>query len=189
VNFKPGFINKMILDKYLQVVAHFYRGEMNRLTIYRTRLDNTFQYSIVLTSALLVYNLQHPYLKYFPCLIVFLNLFFCFIEARRYRYFLIIQDRVAIMEKGFLCDQVLEQEIAGDWKADLATVFITVKFTKGFVNCVCIRYFRNYIWLIDLVIAVWLYLTPPLIMYYILGGIVLVQHLFYFRINKDVPDL
>ena len=61
----------MIEDKYLQVVAHFYRGEMNRLTVYRTRLDTTFQYSILLTSALLVFNLQHSTLQYFPLLILF----------------------------------------------------------------------------------------------------------------------
>jgi len=180
----------MIQDKYLQVVAHFYRGEMNRLTVYRTRLDNTFQYCIILTSALLVFNLQHSNLLYFPLLIIFLNLFFCFIETRRYRYFLIIQNRVCIMEKGFLCKQVLEIENNLDWKNELVNIFSNVAYTKGFFTCYCIRYFRNYIWLIDLILGVWggciLY---PKIMYYIILGTVLIQHLFYFRMNVDLPDL
>lgn len=93
------------------------------------------------------------------------------------------------MEQGFLCYQILEQQVADNWKTDLFNAFTTVQFTKGFVNCVCIRYFRNYIWLTDLVFAVWLYLTPQPIMYYSLVGIVIMQHLLYFRIIKDIPDL
>jgi uncharacterized membrane protein len=180
----------MIEDKYLQVVAHFYRGEMNRLTVYRTRLDNTFQYSILLTSALLVFNLQHSTLQYFPLLILFLNFLFCFVETRRYRYFLIIQNRVCIMEKGFLCHQVLNKENDLNWKTELVNIFSNVNFTKSFFTCFCIRYFRNYIWLIDFIILVWgSLITIPKILYYVILGLVCLQHLFYFRMNVDLPDL
>jgi uncharacterized membrane protein len=126
----------MIPDKYLQVVAHFYRGEMNRLTIYRSRLDNTFQYSIVLTSALLVYNLQHSWLQYFPFLIIFLNLFFCFIESRRYRYFLIIQNRVSIMEKDFYANKFLGLMMKIKWIGNYYLLMIFRMLNLAKVLCI-----------------------------------------------------
>ena len=95
------------------------------------------------------------------------------------------------MEKGFLCQQVLgiKEEIELDWKLLLIDDFQNTKFSKSFINCLLIRYFRNYIWLIDLILIVWFYIPTSKFIYYSNAIIVLLQHLFYFRLAIDVPDL
>ena len=41
-------------------MAHFYRGEMNRLTVWRTRMDVTTNWAIIATIGLLSLSLKHP---------------------------------------------------------------------------------------------------------------------------------
>jgi len=183
----------MIHDNYLQAFAHFYRGEMNRLTCYRMRLDNTFQYSIVLTSALLVFYLQQKIVfTYFPLYLCFLNFFFCFIETRRYRYYLIVQKRISLMEEGFLCHQILDcakvESARDDWVGDIASIYQKLEYTESFFICFRTRYFRNYIWLIDLIICLWLFDPPIKPVYYSLLGVTASQHL-YFLFWRDPPDI
>lgn len=169
----------MISDKYLQSFAHFYRGEMNRLTCYRTRLDGSFHYSIILTSTLLVFYLQQPFVlsRYFPLTILCMNLFFCFIEARRYRYYLISQNRVNVMEKGFLCLQILGDTPDDEWKRSIKEMYENVDYTHSLFYCFFLRYFRNYIWLVDVIAILWLFLPPPNRIFYIgFELICLLQH-------------
>lgn len=153
----------MISDKYLQSFAHFYRGEMNRLTCYRTRLDGSFHYAIILTSTLFVLYLQQPVVlsRYFPLTILFMNMFFCFIEARRYRYYLVSQNRVQQMEKGFLCLQILGTVQDDAWKQSIREMYENVDYTHTLGYCFCLRYFRNYIWLVDTIAILWFFLPPP----------------------------
>jgi len=179
----------MISDKYLQAFAHFYRGEMNRLTCYRTRLDSTFQFCIILVSGLLIFYLQEKIVfKYFPLYLILLTLFFCFIEARRYRYYLICQYRVSMMERGFLCDQILYENNGKDWKKDIFTIYNDIEFTKPFLKCFAIRYFRNYIWIVDLIVCLWYFFPPNMIFYYTLTSFVVLQHL-YFIFFTEKPDI
>lgn len=170
----------MINDRYLQAFAHFYRGEMNRLTCYRTRLDGSFHYAILFTSTMIVLYLQQTMLlsSYFPFVIILMNLFFCFVEARRYRYYLISQDRVTVMEQGFLCHQILDNETDHDWKQALYHKFIKVQFTRGLFYCFTVRYFRNYMWLIDLIAILWILRPPPnLFVYYGIECFCALQHI------------
>jgi uncharacterized membrane protein len=178
----------MINDKYLQVIAHFYRGEMNRLTVYRSRLDNTFQYSILFTSVLLIYYLENKKNDLFPLYIIFFNILFCFIESRRYRYFMISQNRINLMEKGFFSDQVLNNNNNIDWKNELNDCFINVKFTHSLIYSFIIRYFRNYIWLIDSILILWYFVVLKNIFLYCILGVILVQHLLSLFI-KNEPDI
>lgn len=177
----------MINDKYLQAFAHFYRGEMNRLTIYRSRLDSTFQYSIILSSGLLLFYLQQSKVvsRYFPFSIIFMNLFFCIIETRRYRYYLISKKRVSIMEEGFLCNQILDGAMEGDWPDSIKNVYLKTEFTRTFWHCFLIRYFRNYIWLIDIITILWHFIPPD--NYWIFEIFCIVQHFGLFM-NKN-PDV
>lgn len=179
----------MISDKYLQAFAHFYRGEMNRLTCYRSRLDSTFQFSIILISALMTFYLQEKIVfRYFPIYLLCLVLFFCCIETRRYRYYLICQHRVSMMEQGFLCNQILCDKDADDWNKDIYTIFTNVEFTQRFLKCFIIRYFRNYIWLVDLIICLWYFVPPNMIFFYILSGLTVLQHM-YFLFYTEKPDI
>jgi len=92
-------------DKYLQVIAHLYRAEINRLTIYRQRLDVISNWSISLMATILVLYFGNTILS--QNMILFLivpNVLFSWIEARRYRYYMISQYRTRLLEKGFYGD-------------------------------------------------------------------------------------
>ena len=72
----------------LGAVAHLYRGEVYRSTIWRTRLDNTTNWSVVTLGVALSITFSNATASPVPLLLVgFLVLFFLVLEARRYRYF------------------------------------------------------------------------------------------------------
>jgi|SRR3954453_14246855 uncharacterized membrane protein len=69
------------------VIAHLYRGEVYRSTIWRTRLDNTTNWSIVTMGIALSTTFSSPEAAPLPLVLVGLLLaVFLGMEARRYRY-------------------------------------------------------------------------------------------------------
>ena len=82
-------------------MVHFYRGEMSRSNIWRTRLDATTNWAVVTTGATLTFAFSNPNN---PPVIILMNtlliLLFLFIEARRYRYFNVWRARVSAARKA-----------------------------------------------------------------------------------------
>src|SRR5438034_6930599 len=71
-------------------IAHLYRGEVYRSTIWRTRLDNTTNWSIVTLGIALSTTFSSPDASPLPLLLVGLLLaVFLGMEARRYRYLIV----------------------------------------------------------------------------------------------------
>jgi hypothetical protein len=69
-------------------IAHLYRGEVYRSTIWRTRLDTTTNWSVVTLGVALSISYAAPGASPLPLVLVgVLVIFFLVIEARRYRYF------------------------------------------------------------------------------------------------------
>src|SRR6185503_5118046 len=69
-------------------IAHLYRGEVYRSTIWRTRLDNTTNWAIVTMGIALSTTFSSPEASPLPLLLVGLLIaVFLGMEARRYRYF------------------------------------------------------------------------------------------------------
>lgn len=135
-----------------QAIAHLYRGEMNRLTIYRSRLDMTTNWCITLISALIVLfiNLESIPHYFYLFLLVPIILFSC-IEARRYRYYKLSQFRVRLLEKGYYC-QLFESTCANDWISSLTSSLYKPQDVITFKKALIVRWNRNYIWLCYLVI-------------------------------------
>src|SRR4029078_6860722 len=69
-------------------IAHLYRGEVYRSTIWRTRLDNTTNWAIVTMGIALSTTFSSPEASPLPLVLVGLLIaVFLGMEARRYRYF------------------------------------------------------------------------------------------------------
>lgn len=174
----------MIQDKYLQVIAHFYRGEMNRMTVYRQRLDTTIQYTISLSSIMIVYFMSSNCSIYFPFFILFLIQFFCSLETRRYQYFLISQNRIKILEEGFFINTILNENNNYNWKDNLINHLKNNNYIFPFYKSFIIRYKRYYIWITDFILGCWLFklyiLQNNLILKYTLISILIIQHLIFF---------
>ena len=72
----------------LAAMAHLYRGEVYRSTIWRTRLDTTTNWAVVTLGVALSITFASPDASPLPLALVgVLILLFLVHEARRYRYF------------------------------------------------------------------------------------------------------
>jgi len=143
-----------------QVVAHLYRGEMNRLTVYRQRLDTTTNWAITLESAILVIYTDKRiefYFIFFPLIIL---LFLSFLEARRYRYFFTSARRVQYLETEYFGKQIFRKQQSNDI-CILIDNIMDVRLWISLRQAWTIRFYRNYIWLyyISLVIMTYKYMT------------------------------
>lgn len=152
-------INFNVDDKHLQVIAHMYRAEINRLTIYRQRLDIISNWYITLLSTVLVLYLGNNIVTHNIILILFIpNIIFSFIEARRYRYYMLSQYRTRLIEKGFygdiLTNSLESQNI--NYKKDLHDNLMNPKYNISLLHAWIIRFKRNYIWLLYFIILSWI---------------------------------
>ena len=143
-----------------QVVAHLYRGEMNRLTVYRQRLDTTTNWAITLESAILVIYTDRRigfYFIFFPLIIL---LFLSFLEARRYRYFFTSAKRVQYLEVEYFGKQIFQKQQSTEMRV-LVDNLMDVQLWIGLRQAWTIRFYRNYIWLyyISLVMMTYKYMT------------------------------
>ena len=84
-------------------LAHLYRGEMYRSTVWRTRLDTTTNWSVVTTGIALSVTFSSVQATPLPIVLIsFLLAAFLLFEARRYQYFDIWNTRLRVIECMFL---------------------------------------------------------------------------------------
>jgi uncharacterized membrane protein len=83
-------------------LAHLYRGELYRSTVWRTRLDATTNWAVVTTGLALSLSFSSENASSLPLLLVgLLVAVFLLIEARRYRFFDFWRIRAHILERQF----------------------------------------------------------------------------------------
>ena len=135
----------------LGAIAHLYRGEVYRSTIWRTRLDATTNWSVVTLGVALSISYASPSASPVPLLLagvlitLFLNL-----EARRYRYFNVWRARARWMETH-LYAPLLRGENYDDcagWQSVLADDYCRPKHHISYVRAIGRRLRRNYLWIL-----------------------------------------
>lgn len=83
-------------------LAHLYRGEVYRSTVWRTRLDMTTNWPVVVTGVSFSVAFGSPNATPLPLVLVgLLVAAFLLQEARRYRYFNVWRARARLMETDF----------------------------------------------------------------------------------------
>ena len=83
-------------------IAHLYRAEVYRSTMWRTRLDNTTNWAVVTTGIAFSMTYSSPEASPLPLFVVLLLVgVFLGLEARRYRYFNVWRARCRLMETDF----------------------------------------------------------------------------------------
>ena len=157
----------MILTEDKQVVAHLYRGEMNRMTVYRQRLDITTNWAVTLETAVLVIYLDKDVEIIFILFPLIILLFLSFLEARRYRYFYTSVRRVQYLESEYFAKQIFHTNSQDDIQlSSLVYNLANVRFLISLPHAWAIRFYRNYIWLyyICLVMMTYKHLTKDLVL-------------------------
>jgi uncharacterized membrane protein len=130
-------------------IAHLYRGEVYRSTIWRTRLDNTTNWAIVTLGIALSTTFSNPESSPLPLVLVGLLLaVFLGMEARRYRYFNVWRARARWLELNFYAPMFTGEVRDGSWQAILARDYTRPRHHISFVRAAGRRLRRNYVWIL-----------------------------------------
>jgi uncharacterized membrane protein len=142
---------------FITAMVHFYRGEMGRANTWRTRLDVTTNWAVVTVAAALTFVFGGSGNPHFVLLLVLLLLFvFLMIEARRYRYYALWAFRVHLMETDFFASIFTPPfRPSSDWANLMAESLNHPTFPVTLWEAVSKRFYRNYIWLITLLLISW----------------------------------
>jgi uncharacterized membrane protein len=159
-------MRRMSPAEFNNAMIHFYRGEVQRSTTWRTRLDTTTYWAVFTTGATLSFAFSSPSNPHFLIPInSILIAIFLLMEARRYRYYEIWSNRVRIIETGYFAQMLAPEGVSLDeaWAEHLAADLITPHFTITEWEAVGRRLRRNYLWIFALLALSWnlkVYLHP-----------------------------
>lgn len=149
---------RMSPGEFNTAMVHFYRGEITRSNVWRTRLDTTTNWAVVSIAGLLTFafgTADHHHVTII--LALFFGLFFLFIEARRYRYYELWSLRVRLMETDFF-GAMLAPPFApsDDWAKSLNESLLNPTFPITIWEALGRRLRRNYIWTLLILGASWI---------------------------------
>ncbi|WP_027257990.1 DUF2270 domain-containing protein [Leisingera aquimarina] len=132
-------------------LAHLYRGEIYRSTVWRTRLDTTTNWSVVTLGVALSISFSSPGASPLPLILVgVLIIFFLMLEARRYRYFNVFRARARWMETHFYTPMLKEGDLHLEehWQDVLAADYLRPEYHVGVMTAIGRRIRRNYFWIL-----------------------------------------
>ena len=156
-------INERFPPELLAILTHFYRGEVQRATDWRRRLDTTTNWAIIAMTATFSWAFaggdsshgENHVIFYFTSWTAFLLM--C-IEARRYRYFDVWRTRVRMLEVHLLMPALNPELdiVQGDWREVLSNDLLLPSYKISFWESMSERLRANYIWIFGGLLAGWL---------------------------------
>lgn len=130
-------------------LAHLYRGEVYRSTIWRTRLDATTNWAVVVTGVSFTVAFGSSTATALPLVLVgLLVAVFLLQEARRYRYFNVWRARARLIETDFYAPMLRGPGGLRDgrWNILLADDYDHPQFHISLIRAVGRRLRKNYAW-------------------------------------------
>ena len=137
-------------------LAHLYRGEVYRSTVWRTRLDSTTNWAVVTTGIALSATFSSAEASPLPMVLVGLIVtVFLLFEARRYRYFNVWRARARLLETDFYAPMIRGEgiQLGAGWAELLAKDYCDPRYHIGFVRAVGRRLRRTYAWIFVITVA------------------------------------
>ncbi len=138
-------------------MAHLYRGEMHRMTVWRQRLDVTTNWAILLTGGMTTFTLGSPSVPHFILLLgLALIAVSMIIEARRYRHLHHSNWRIHLLEARYFAALLEGRGEAEGWRELLAHELRRPRRLIGWFTAIKVRLRRNYLLLLYFITAVWI---------------------------------
>jgi uncharacterized membrane protein len=131
-------------------LAHLYRGEVYRSTVWRTRLDSTTNWAVVTTGIALSATFSSAEASPLPMVLVGLIVsVFLLLEARRYRYFNVWRARARLLETDFFAPMIRGEGVqwASSWAELLAKDYCNPHYHISFGRAIGRRLRRTYAWI------------------------------------------
>lgn len=139
-------------------MAHLYRGEMHRMTVWRQRLDVTTNWAILLTGGLATFTLGSLAVPHYILLLgLALMAVSLIIEARRYRHLQHSNWRLQVLESCYFA-ALLEGRTGCEgegWREVLALDLRAPRRMISWATAIKVRLRRNYLLLFFFITAVW----------------------------------
>lgn len=140
------------------VMAHTYRGEMDRVSTWRQRLDQTTTWAVTVMAAILTWAFSSPDNPHYILLIgIVVVASFLGIEARRYRDYDVFRSRVRMIQENLIANALDPTEGVEhrDWRVKLSqdyrTPTVKISLLEAFRN----RIRRVYLALLGVLLAAW----------------------------------
>jgi uncharacterized membrane protein len=134
----------------LGAIAHLYRGEIYRSTVWRTRLDSTTNWAVVTTGIALSATFSSATASPLPMALVGLIVtMFLLLEARRYRYFNIWRARARLLETDFFTPMLRGEpvNVNTEWSQLLAQDLLRPRYHVSLARAAGRRLRRTYAWI------------------------------------------
>jgi uncharacterized membrane protein len=132
-------------------IAHLYRGEVYRSTVWRTRLDTTTNWSVVTLGVALSITYSSPGASPLPLILVgVLIMLFLALEARRYRYFSVWRARSRWLERHFYVPMLQDGDLHTEenWQRLLAEDYSHPRYHVSYLTAIARRVRSNYLWIL-----------------------------------------
>lgn len=142
------------------VMAHFYRGEMDRETTWRQRLDVTTKWAVTIIAAVLTYafsssGTSHAVLLAGMAVVVM----FLGIEARRYQHYDVYRARIRLLQENLFANAL--DPSAGvehrDWRKEMSDDLRNPTLKVPYRNALSNRLRRVYLPVLAVLLAAWLF--------------------------------
>ena len=131
-------------------LAHLYRGEVYRSTVWRTRLDSSTNWAVVTTGIALSATYSSTDASPLPMVLVgLLVTVFLLFEARRYRYFNVWRARARLLETDFYAPMIRGESVTrgSSWTELLANDYRDPHYHISYPRAIGRRLRRTYAWI------------------------------------------
>lgn len=145
-------------SEFVSAMAHEFRAEVQRTNIWRTRLDVTTNWAVVVTGVSISIAFSQPNVHHGVIILnALLITLFLFIEARRYRYYELWSYRVRLMETDFFAAMLVPPfRPSAEWAENLAENVLRFNFPISMWEAIGLRLRRNYLWIFFITSIAWL---------------------------------
>lgn len=159
----PSITGRMDMEhmtraEYMNAMVHLYRGELSEATAWRSRIDTTTHWAVVLSATALTFVFSDQSSER-QILIPIISLFCTFLlvmEARRYRYYDIWRSRARMIEINFFRPMLNGSTPANpEWAEILAHDLEWPHFHMPWWEALGRRLRRNYQWIYAILFGSW----------------------------------
>lgn len=138
---------KMRPSEFNTAMTHYYRAEIQRSNVWRSRLDTTTNWAVVTVAASVTFVFAAPENHWGVFLLVMLlTTLFLSIEARRYRYYELWSLRARLMETDFFAAMLVPPFAPhAEWNETLAESLLQPEFPISRLEAIGRRLRNNYL--------------------------------------------
>ncbi|WP_336330319.1 DUF2270 domain-containing protein [Haloarcula sp. CGMCC 1.2071] len=142
------------------VMAHAYRGEIDRVGTWRQRLDQTTTWAVTVLAAILTWAFSSGDNPHFILLVgIVVVTIFLGIEARRYRDYDLFRSRVRLLQENLFANALDPSEgvESHDWRVELSRDYRKPTLKVSFAEALENRIKRVYLALLGVLLVAWVF--------------------------------